>query len=152
MNVKRIRTDRQIQACFPVIRQLRPHLVESEFVIRVRRQEASGFRLAAVFAGRVPCAVAGYRIAECLSRGRNLYVDDLVTDEKHRSRGLGKVLLDWLIGEACRHKCEQLALDSGVQRFAAHRFYLRHGMNITAHHFALDLNRQNRNGKPQNPG
>ena len=152
MNVKRIRTDRQIQACFPVIRQLRPHLIETEFVMRVRRQEEAGFRLVAVFAGRKPCAVAGYRIAECLSRGRNLYVDDLVTDEKYRSQGLGKVLLDWLIREARGHKCEQLALDSGVQRFAAHRFYLRHGMNITAHHFALDVQRRSRNGKPGNSG
>ena len=28
---------------------------------------------------------------------------------------------------------------SGVQRFGAHRFYLRHGMNITSHHFQLEL-------------
>jgi hypothetical protein len=30
-------------------------------------------------------------------------------------------------------------LDSGVQRFGAHRFYLRRRMDITSHHFALDL-------------
>jgi hypothetical protein len=30
-------------------------------------------------------------------------------------------------------------LDSGVQRFGAHRFYLRRRMNITSHHFAIDL-------------
>ena len=32
-----------------------------------------------------------------------------------------------------------LDLDSGVQRFPAHRFYLGQGMAITAHHFALDV-------------
>ena len=139
MTVKKIRTNRQVQACFPVLCQLRPHLTETDFVVRVRRQEEAGFRLAAVFKGGTVCAVAGYRISECFSRGRNLYVDDLVTDEHLRSQGVGKLLLDWLIAEARRQKCKHLALDSGVQRFGAHRFYLRHGMNIAAHHFAMDL-------------
>jgi hypothetical protein len=35
--------------------------------------------------------------------------------------------------------CRSLDLDSGVQRFEAHRFYLRERMNITAHHFDLRL-------------
>lgn len=33
----------------------------------------------------------------------------------------------------------ELHLDSGVQRYGAHRFYLRHGMDITSHHFRLVL-------------
>jgi coproporphyrinogen III oxidase len=33
----------------------------------------------------------------------------------------------------------ELHLDSGVQRFDAHRFYLRHRMAIVGHHFALPL-------------
>ncbi|MGC8539131.1 MAG: GNAT family N-acetyltransferase [Phycisphaerae bacterium] len=84
-------------------------------------------------------AVAGYRISESLSRGYHLYVDDLVTAEQVRSQGLGKLLLQWLIAEARREKCQHLVLDSGVQRFAAHRFYLRHGMSITAHHFCMEV-------------
>ncbi|MHB1766746.1 MAG: GNAT family N-acetyltransferase [Phycisphaerae bacterium] len=81
----------------------------------------------------------GAEYSENLSRGRNMYVDDLVTTEHLRSKGVGKLLLQWLIAEARRKKCKHLVLDSGVQRFAAHRFYLRHGMNITAHHFTMEL-------------
>ncbi|MGX1791676.1 hypothetical protein ACWIDW_01820 [Microbacterium sp. NPDC055312] len=36
-------------------------------------------------------------------------------------------------------RCRQLDLDSGVQRFDAHRFYLRERMNIDAHHFSQYL-------------
>ncbi|MGZ5023946.1 MAG: GNAT family N-acetyltransferase, partial [Chthoniobacterales bacterium] len=32
-----------------------------------------------------------------------------------------------------------LTLDSGVQRFDAHRFYLMKRMKISSHHFVLDL-------------
>jgi GNAT superfamily N-acetyltransferase len=139
MVIKRVKTNRQIFDCFPVMVQLRPLLEEAHFVQRISRQVADGYRIAAVFDGQIACAVAAYRVSESLSRGRNLYVDDLVTDKNRRSQGLGKMLLDWLVAEARREKCQQMVLDSGVQRFAAHRFYLRHGMNIEAHHFVLEL-------------
>lgn len=34
---------------------------------------------------------------------------------------------------------DQFHLDSGVQRFGAHRFYLTKRMDISSHHFALRL-------------
>src|ERR1700681_1483528 len=57
-----------------------------------------------------------------------------------RSRGFGAALFDWLVEHANEQACEHLTLDSGVQRFAAHRFYLNRGMDITSHHFQLKLN------------
>lgn len=122
MIIKRIKTDHQIQACFEVAKQLRPHLIEADFVDRVRHQEKTGFRAAAVFDANRVCAFAGYRVFDCLSRGRVLYVDDLVTHLALRSQGVGRRLFAWLIMEARREKCDYLDLDSGVQRFAAHRF------------------------------
>ena len=44
---------------------------------------------------------------------RFLYVDDLVTDSGWRSRGLGKVVLDWLRAEARRQRTR-----AGVERAA----------------------------------
>ena len=66
-------------------------------------------------------------------------VDDLVTLAEGRSRGYGKKMLDWLIAESRARDCDEFHLDSGVQRFGAHRFYLTQRMDITSHHFALRL-------------
>jgi GNAT superfamily N-acetyltransferase len=133
-------SDAEILQCFPVMSELRPHLVEGEFVARIRRQQAEGGYQLAFLAvqGRVR-ALAGFRIGEFLAWGRILYVDDLVTTSEDRSRGHGRRLFDWLTARAREAGCGQLHLDSGVQRFSAHRFYLRHRMDITAHHFALNL-------------
>src|SRR5437899_2174844 len=117
-------TDPEILSCFPVMLQLRPHLVESEFVDRIRRQQKEGYMLAFLADnGRVQ-SVAGFRIQECLYSGRFLYVDDLATDASTRSKGYGTQLFQWLVDHARKNGCEALRLDSGVQRFAAHRFYL----------------------------
>lgn len=138
MNVRLALTDAEIDACWPVMHQLRPHVSRELFLPQIRLQQPQCYQLAAVWEDR-PAAVAGFRICENLAWGVHLYVDDLVTDDHHRSRGYGAQLLAWLIAHARAHGCVQLHLDSGVQRFAAHRFYLRWGMRISSHHFTLDL-------------
>ena len=80
-----------------------------------------------------------FRSAECLAWGRFLYVDDLVTARSVRFRGYGQQLFDWLLAEARREGCEQLHLDSGVQRYEAHGFYLKNRLHITSHHFTRVL-------------
>ena len=122
------------------MQQLRPHLAETEFVTRVRRQaDSGGYQLAFLEDGGAVSAVAGFRLIDNLAGGRILYVDDLVTDAGARSRGHGKVLLDWLADRARQEGCQFLELDSGVQRFDAHRFYLVNRMVISSHHFRLGL-------------
>jgi GNAT superfamily N-acetyltransferase len=139
MKIALAQSDAAIARCFGVMAQLRPHLVESDFVSRVRRMQTEGFHLASLEDAGAVCAVAGYRYYDKLFSGRNLYVDDLVTDASRRSRGHGAALLQWLADEAKRHGCVQLELDSGVQRFEAHRFYFRERMHVSAYHFVVGL-------------
>ena len=134
------RTAAEIGRCYKVMQELRAHIAtREEFVERVQRQQQEGYWLAFLEAGGAVRAVAGYRILELLFSGRTLYVDDLVTHGADRSAGFGGRLFDWLVAEARREKCEEFTLDSGVQRFAAHRFYLTKRMEISSHHFSLDL-------------
>jgi GNAT superfamily N-acetyltransferase len=132
-------TDHDIQRCFPVMHQLRPHLVEAEFVQRIRHQESQQYRLVRLEENGDVKAVGGFRLGDNLAWGRFLYVDDLVTNEGDRSQGYGRALFDWLVDYANAQGCQQLCLDSGVQRFGAHRFYMNRGMAIRSHHFGLAL-------------
>jgi predicted GNAT superfamily acetyltransferase len=131
--------DHEIESCYPVMAELRPHLSADEFLARVKRQgESAGYKLAYLIDGEVK-AVSGFRISECLAWGKFLWVDDLVAKGGDRSRGYGGRLFDWLVEHAVAEGCAQLHLDSGVQRFDAHRFYLTKRMIIEAHHFSFKL-------------
>ena len=136
MEIHIAKSDTEIAACYPVIRELRPHIGEESFVSRVRTLERSGYRLAYCQGPEGPVAVAGFRLGESLAWGRFLYVDDLVTLSSHRSRGFGAALLSWLAEFAAREGCDQLHLDSGIQRKDAQRFYEREGMQLAGYHFA----------------
>lgn len=133
-------SDADIAACFPVMAQLRPHLVAADFVPRVRRMTTEGFRLAARadVSGAIRC-VAGFRVMDRLFSGRTMYVDDLVTDATVRSQGHGDALFDWLVAHARSLGCVAFTLDSGTQRVDAHRFYLRKRMRISCFHFSLPV-------------
>ena len=119
-----------------VLRQLRPQFSADELTEKITKLQAQGYQLAYAGIGNDVYCVAGFVIGEKLAWGKYLYIDDLVTDEKFRSTGAGTALLSWLKNYARDNQCEQLHLDSGVQRFAAHRFYLREGFNIASHHFS----------------
>jgi GNAT superfamily N-acetyltransferase len=137
-------TPEAIRRCHPVMRELRTHVHNAErFVERVQRQQDEGYLLAFLETEDEVRAVAGYRVLESLFSGKFLYVDDLVTREADRSLGFGGQLFDWLVNEAREHGCESLELDSGVQRFDAHRFYLLKRMNISSYHFRIKVSHDN---------
>jgi GNAT superfamily N-acetyltransferase len=133
-------TDEDIRRCYPVMRELRTHITkERNFVESVQRQQKQGYYLAFLESDGEVRAAAGYRFLESLFSGKNLYVDDLVTRDSDRSRGFGAELLDWLLEQARKNGCESLELDSGVQRFDAHRFYFTKRMSISSYHFRIEV-------------
>jgi GNAT superfamily N-acetyltransferase len=130
-----------IVACFPAMRELRPHLGSAEELVeRVNRQQReAGYRLLAAWRNHVVLAVAGYRVQETLIRGRFVYVDDLVASERERRHGLGRVLLNAVAQEGHGIGCTAMVLDTGLDNVLAHRFYYRHGMLAAALRFAMPL-------------
>jgi len=142
MNTSRIQIAQSvgdITRCFDVMHELRPHLTPEGFLAQAARQQTRGWHLAFLECEGVIRSVTGYRFIETLAWGRTLYVDDLVARTDDHGSGFGSALLDWLVAQAKQHECAQFHLDSGVQRFGAHRFYLHKGMDITSHHFAMRL-------------
>ncbi len=114
-----------------VHRQLRPQL-PADYVGRLGVVFANGGRMLVATEGDTVRGVALWRLIENTYEGRRLYVDDLVTDEHCRSQGVGNRLLGWLHAMAQARDCDILALDSGVQRQQAHKFYFREGLTISS--------------------
>lgn len=132
--------EHEVAACYSVMRQLRPQLIsESDFIERWRRQAAAGYKLAVVWLGQKPIALAGYRFQENLFYGLHLYVDDLVTDQGVRSNGCGSALMDYLKTTGKAMGCSSLVLDTGLTNTSAHRFYYRENLMMKELHFSAPI-------------
>jgi GNAT superfamily N-acetyltransferase len=102
-------------------------------------QASDGLQLFSLCDQGVVRAAAAWRLMNMLYCGRVLYVDDLVTDERTRSRGYGSRLIARLKEEARAHGCSEIQLISNVKREGAHRFYFREGFGIECFHFRAEL-------------
>jgi GNAT superfamily N-acetyltransferase len=124
-----------------VHRQLRDQLPPENDAYRetLERIFANGGHLCLAVEDSAVRGLALWRVLENTQEGRRLYVDDLVADAAHRSQGVGKALIGWLENRARLLSCAALALDSGVQRGDAHRFYFREGFVIPSFGFRKNL-------------
>jgi GNAT superfamily N-acetyltransferase len=121
-----------------VHRSLRTAL-PADYAGKLARVFAGGGRMCVAADGDRVVGVAIYRISENTFAGINMYVDDLVTDEIERSRGVGRTLMAHLERVARDAGCANLRLDSGTHRQQAHKFYFREGMVITSFSFNKPL-------------
>lgn len=131
------KTDEEIGRCFPVMKVLRPHLIEREFIGRVRRQMEGGYRIVYLEAAGSVCSLGGFRVGEFMAWV--LYLDDLITDPSKKRNGYAGRILDWLEAEARRLECDEFHLDTGYGRHDAHRLYLNNGFLISSHHVSKTL-------------
>lgn len=143
MTIRHATTPEQIRHVHAVMRELRPHLSADEFVEQVQRQmREQGYILIYMEddSGQ-PVGAAGYRRTEMLHWSKVLYIDDLVTAQAARGRGCADHLFNYIEQHARTEGLAAVHLDSGTHsgRWDAHRFYLKHGMNITSYHFVKDL-------------
>jgi GNAT superfamily N-acetyltransferase len=123
-----------LRAAERVHRQLRPHL-RADYVGRMKEVLAAGAEMAVAVVDGEVAGVTVFRILEKTHSGRDLYCDDLVTDEARRSTGVGHALIRYMEAICRERSCDTFSLDSGTQRQQAHKFYFREGMTITSFHF-----------------
>ena len=134
------RDDADIASSYPIMKELRTHMTDPEaYRAQIRRQMDDGYNLALLRLDGEIAGCGGFRVHETLSRGRYMYVEDLVTSSAKRSYGLGDKLFDWLAGEARERGCAQMEIISGIQRGEAHRFYHRKRMTIKSFQLVLPL-------------
>jgi len=137
--IKIAQSDEEILACFKAMKELRTHLIEDEFIARIKELMSDGYMLASLTRGNEVACVAGFKISKNLFIGNHLYVEDLSTIESDRSHGYGKQMIKWLRDLAREKGCSAIHLDSGVHRHRAHKFYLNQNMDIICYHFLEKL-------------
>ena len=121
-----------------VHRQLRPQL-RTDYVSQMQEIFSDGAEMAIVVIDEAVMGVAVFRIIVRSFTGRDIYCDDLVSDETNRSTGVGHILMTYMEKIGRERGCSALTLDSGTQRLQAHKFYFREGLTIPSFHFSKSL-------------
>lgn len=99
-----------------------------------------------VFDGSVCLGITGCWSATKLWTGKYLEIDNFVVNPEHRSKGIGKLLTDYIDQKALDLGCSSIVLDAFTGNFGAHRFYYNQGYAPKGFHFVkvLDENKLTR--------
>lgn len=136
--IKHITNTSDIAKCYETYKELRPHLTSAdELVQRICAQFNENFTLIAIKQDENIVACCGFREMNTLAWGKIIYIDDLATHSQFRKNGYASQLLDYVIQFAKEHDFQQVHLDTGFQRYAAHKVYLNKGFIIDCHHMQL---------------
>jgi GNAT superfamily N-acetyltransferase len=57
------------------------------------------------------------------------YIENVITDEKYRRKGIGRKIMEMAINYAKGENCYKIVLQSGIKRTTAHKFYEAIGFN-----------------------
>lgn len=140
MQIKQMLNQAELESCFEIFKDLRPHLKNNnEFIEMVLCQMNEGYLIMAGIIDNNVVGCIGYRIMHTLAWGKILYIDDLISSNKFRNNGCGKQLLGHAIQQAKKLNCNQVHLDTGYSRHDAHRLYLKNGFQLNCHHLSLVL-------------
>jgi GNAT superfamily N-acetyltransferase len=127
------------EKCREVLFDFRPQLNPDNFWEVISKLQAGGSVIIYIEEDGKAVAIGIFETGYKIHRGHYLYIDDLATLPAYRKKGYAARLLEWIELYARDRGIEQIHLDSGVQRFDAHRLYLSNHFNITGHHFAKTI-------------
>ncbi|MFJ8513535.1 GNAT family N-acetyltransferase [Lysinibacillus xylanilyticus] len=123
VTIKQLTSQQEWMEAYPVMAQLRTKLTVETYLRLLREMTQDGYLLFALCENSNMVAVSGLSWRVNFYNERHIFVYDLVTDEKYRSRGYGEKLLQYLHQWGKENGAHYIALESGIQRTSAHRFY-----------------------------
>ena len=120
---------KELQSVYDVLSQLRIDLSYKEFEDLIYDMRHMEYKMIGIMEKEKLITYAGVAVQTNLYHKRHLYVFDLVTDEKYRAKGYGKMMLEYLVDYAKMGMCENIVLSSGFAKEDAHKFYEKNGFD-----------------------
>jgi GNAT superfamily N-acetyltransferase len=127
IEIVELRSEAELGEAFPVIRELHHQLDERTYVNLLAEMIPNGYRLFAIRDSGEVVAALGMQVLTNLYYERHVYVYDLVTTARTRTKGHGEALMKHVEELARREGCKYITLACGREREGALRFYERLG-------------------------
>ena len=119
-----------------VLQELYPSLTPENYLADLKEMLPNNrYGQVAVFDGDTCVGISGFWIGTKLWCGKYLEIDNLVVSAKVRSKGVGKMIFDYLAEKAQQEECSMVSLDSYTSNFKAHKFFYNEGFAPKGFHF-----------------
>ncbi len=122
-----------------LVQQLTPGITQAAYSEMLDIMLSNGYRQIGAFEDNQCIGISGFWISAKIYSGKYVELDNVIIDEKHRSKKIGKLICDWILDEAKQMGCKTAMLDAYVENKKAHQFYFREGFIIRGFHFLKSI-------------
>nr|WP_315213301.1 GNAT family N-acetyltransferase [uncultured Flavobacterium sp.] len=123
-----------------VIRHLYPKFTLEKYESYLKEMIPHNYKQVAVFEANICVGISGFWSGVKLWSGKYVEIDNFIVHPEHRSKGIGKMMTDYINDKAIKAGCTMIVLDAFTGNFTAHRFYYNQGYNPRGFHFIKMLN------------
>jgi GNAT superfamily N-acetyltransferase len=125
-----------------IIRHLYPNISDKKYKTYLQAMIPHNYTQVAIFENDQCVGLTGLWYGIKLWSGKYMEIDNFIVHPEHRSKGIGKMLTDYVHQKATALECTMIVLDAYTQNFTAHRFYYNQGYNPRGFHFINTLNEE----------
>ena len=141
LKITELTTIKEMLVEIDTIRFLYPNLSAEKYEKYLSEMIPHNYTQIAVFEKDVCLGITGCWSATKLWTGKYLEIDNFVVHPEHRSKGIGKMLTEYIEQKALDLDCSSIVLDAYTENFAAHRFYYNQGYGPRGFHFVKILDK-----------
>lgn len=135
MEIRELKTKEEMLKCFDILREVYETITLQEYDSELDDMLPHNYGQVVVMDGETIAGLTGYWIGSKLWCGKYLELDNVVVAEAYRSKGVGKLLFDFMEKRAKDENCTMLSLDSYTSNFKAHKFFYGQGFVPRGFHF-----------------
>lgn len=139
LQIKELTTIEEMAAQISTIRFLYPNISLEKYQSFLSEMVPHNYIQIAIFEDEICLGLTGCWSATKLWTGKYLEIDNFVVNPDHRSKGIGKLLTDYIEKKAIELNCSSIVLDAFTGNFGAHRFYYNQGYAPKGFHFVKIL-------------
>lgn len=139
MKIQELVTIPEMLQQIETIRFLYPNITLEKYESFLKEMIPHNYTQIGVFEGAICLGITGCWSATKLWTGKYLEIDNFVVNPEYRSKGIGKMLTDYIEKKAMELNCSSIVLDAFTGNFGAHRFYYNQGYAPRGFHFVKIL-------------
>jgi GNAT superfamily N-acetyltransferase len=142
MEIREIHSKEEMLKNYELLLDVYPTLSLDEYTSELDDMLPHNYGQVGIYEGDTCIGMTGFWIGSKLWCGKYMELDNVVISKKHRSKGAGQILFEYMEEKAKQENCTMLALDSYSDNFKAHKFFYGQGFIPRGFHFINILDRK----------
>ena len=142
MKITELTSIEEMLAQIEIIRHLYPNISDEKYKFYLEEMIPHNYTQVVVYDGEVCVGLTGLWYGIKLWCGKYMEIDNFIVHPNHRSKGIAKLLTDYVNQQATDLDCTMIVLDAFTGNFTAHRFYYNQGYAPRGFHFIKMVNEE----------